>query len=94
MSFPLELSRDLYESLARCTNPRFIETVRKISVMKIGNLNLLLQANILFTTKVSGRANAANENFLHRERKFSFPNCRRKSYWGKVIEKRVWVELK
>ena len=29
MSFPLELSRDLYEFLARCTNPRFIETVRK-----------------------------------------------------------------
>ena len=71
-----------------------LKQLEKISVMKIGSLKLLLQANILFTTKASGRANAANENFLHRERKFSFPNYRRESYWGKEDEKKVWVELK
>ena len=72
---------------------RLLKQLEKISVKKIGSLKLLLQANILFTTKASGRANAANENFLHRERKFSFPNCRRKNYWGKVVKKKVWVEL-
>ena len=59
------------------------------------SLKLLPEAkfNILFATKVSGRANAANEEFLHGERKFFFPNCRRKIYWGKVVEKKVWVGL-
>ena len=58
---------------------------------KMYSLKLLPEANILFATKVSGRPNAANEKFLHGERKLSFPNCRRKIYWGKVVEKKVWV---
>ena len=83
----------LYEFLARYTNPRFIETVRKHISKEDWQFEVVTSTKVLFTTKVSGRANAANEKFLHRERKFSFPNCRRKSHWGKVVEKKVWVEL-
>ena len=94
MSVPLESSRDLYEFLARYTNPRFIEIVRKHIRKEEWQFEVVTSSKVLFTTKASGRANAANEKFLHRKRNFSFPNCRRKSHWGKVVEKKVWVELK
>ena len=86
-------SRDLYEFLARYTNPRFIEIVRKHISKEDWQFEVVTSSKVLFTTKVSGRANAANEKFLHREGKFSFQIAGEKAIGERWSKKKVWVEL-